>query len=73
MSKESLEFTEMHWLMDVFQNIDVGLVILDREYKIQIWNGFMENHSGLRTDEVHDKPLFDSFPDIPSTWCRQKG
>ncbi len=72
MSKESLEFTEMHWLMDVLQNIDVGLVILDREYKIQLWNGFMENHSGLRPDEVHDKPLFDSFPDIPETWFRQK-
>lgn len=72
MSNESLEFTEMHWLMDVLQNIDVGLVILDREYKIQLWNGFMENHSGLRPDEVHDKALFESFPDIPEAWFRQK-
>ena len=72
MSNESLEFTEMHWLMDVLQNIDVGLVILDREYKIQLWNGFMENHSGLRPDEVHDKPLFESFSDIPESWFRQK-
>jgi diguanylate cyclase (GGDEF)-like protein/PAS domain S-box-containing protein len=72
MSNESLEFTEMHWLMDVLQNIDVGLVILDREYKIQLWNGFMENHSGLRPDEVHDKAMFESFPDIPEPWFRQK-
>jgi diguanylate cyclase len=72
MSESNIEFTEMHWLMDVLQNIDVGLVILDREYKIQLWNGFMENHSGLRPDEVHDKPLFESFPDIPETWFRQK-
>jgi diguanylate cyclase (GGDEF)-like protein/PAS domain S-box-containing protein len=72
MSNESLEFTEMHWLMDVLQNIDVGLVIFDREYKIQLWNGFMENHSGLRPDEVHDKALFESFPDIPEAWFRQK-
>jgi diguanylate cyclase (GGDEF)-like protein len=71
-STESLEFTEMHWLMDVLHNIDFGLVILDREYKIQLWNGFMENHSGLRPDEVHDKALFDSFPDIPEPWFRQK-
>jgi diguanylate cyclase len=72
MSESNIEFTEMHWLMDVLQNIDVGLVILDREYKIQLWNGFMENHSGLRPDQVHDKPLFESFSDIPETWFRQK-
>ena len=32
----------------------------------------MENHSGLRPDQVHDKPLFESFHDIPETWFRQK-
>lgn len=72
MANASTEFAEMHWLMDVLQSIDVGLVILDRDYKIQLWNGFMENHSGLRPDQVHDKPLFDSFHDIPETWFRQK-
>lgn len=72
MTDTSSEFAEMHWLMDVLQSIDVGLVILDRDYKIQLWNGFMENHSGLRPDQVHDKSLFDSFHDIPETWFRQK-
>ncbi|MEH6450707.1 MAG: diguanylate cyclase [Oleispira sp.] len=72
MTKPGAEFGEMHWLMDVLQSIDVGLVILDRDYKIQLWNSFMENHSGLCPDDVHDKPLFESFTDIPETWFRQK-
>lgn len=72
MTQPGIEFGEMHWLMDVLQSIDVGLVILDRDYKIQLWNGFMENHSGLRPDQVHDKALFESFKDIPETWFRQK-
>lgn len=72
MANTGTEFAEMHWLMDVLQSIDVGLVILDRDYKIQLWNGFMENHSGLRPDQVHDKPLFESFHDIPENWFRQK-
>lgn len=72
MNKPGFEFAEMHWLMDVLQSIDVGLVILDRDYKIQLWNGFMENHSGLRPDEVHDNSLFESFKDIPENWFRQK-
>ncbi len=72
MSNTKFEFAEMHWLMDVLQSIDVGLVILDRDYKIQLWNGFMENHSGLRPIEVQDKALFESFHDIPEKWFRQK-
>ncbi|MGK0249164.1 MAG: diguanylate cyclase [Oleispira sp.] len=72
MAKSGVEFGEMHWLMDVLQSIDVGLVILDRDYKIQLWNGFMENHSGLCPDDVVDKSLFESFSDIPATWFRQK-
>jgi diguanylate cyclase len=72
MTTPGVEFAEIHWLMDVLQSIDVGLVILDRDYKIQLWNGFMENHSGLRPDQVHDKSLFESFGDIPETWFRQK-
>jgi diguanylate cyclase len=72
MTKASFELAEMHWLMDVLQSIDVGLVILDRDYKIQLWNGFMENHSGIRPEEIHDKSLFESFHDISETWFRRK-
>jgi len=41
-----MDIREFHWLMNIVQNLDVGLVVLDREYRIQVWNGFMESHSG---------------------------
>merc|ERR1712000_460108 len=47
MSEANIELGDIHWLMDILQNIDVGLVVLDRNYDIQLWNGFMESHSGL--------------------------
>ena len=47
MSLETEQINELHWLMEMLHTIDVGLVVLDRQYKIQIWNGFMENHSGF--------------------------
>lgn len=72
MSSTSFEFAEMHWLMDVLQSIDVGLVILDRDYKIQLWNSFMENHSGLHPNDVHGQVIFDTFSDIPPAWFKQK-
>ncbi|WP_338366931.1 diguanylate cyclase [uncultured Pseudoalteromonas sp.] len=67
-----LEMNEIHWLMDMFNTVDVGLVVLDRNYKVCVWNGFMENHSGLLPSAVKDKDLFDLFPSINEKWFRGK-
>ncbi|REL32265.1 sensor domain-containing diguanylate cyclase [Thalassotalea euphylliae] len=72
MSLEASQLNELHWLMEMLHNIDVGLVVLDREYNIQIWNGFMENHSGLLPREVKDKNLFSLFEEIPQDWFVRK-
>lgn len=68
----SIELGDIHWLMDILQNIDVGLVVLDKEYRIQLWNGFMESHSGLSPQSAKGQSLFSLFPDISEHWFRQK-
>ncbi|MBA6223936.1 diguanylate cyclase [Colwellia sp. MB02u-18] len=72
MSLQTEQLNELHWMMEVLHTIDVGLVVLDRDYTIQIWNGFMENHSGLLPREVKGKLLFDLFDEIPQDWFRRK-
>ena len=72
MSLETEQINELHWLMEMLHTIDVGLVVLDRQYKIQIWNGFMENHSGLLPREVKDKEIFPLFDEIPKDWFKRK-
>jgi len=72
MSLETEQLNELHWLMEMLHTIDVGLVVLDREYKIQIWNGFMENHSGLLPREVKNQELFPLFEEIPKDWFKRK-
>ncbi|KTF14885.1 diguanylate cyclase [Pseudoalteromonas sp. H105] len=72
MPAADFNMNEIHWLMDMFNTVDVGLVVLDREYKVCIWNGFMENHSGLLPSAVKDKDLFDLFPSIDEKWFRSK-
>ncbi|OUR69202.1 hypothetical protein A9Q73_02685 [Bermanella sp. 47_1433_sub80_T6] len=72
MSDAPLEVTEFHWLMEILQTIDVGLVVLDRNYRVKLWNSFMENHSGLRPDETKEKCLFDLFSEIDEEWFRRK-
>lgn len=72
MSLETEQINELHWLMEMLHTIDVGLVVLDRDYHIQIWNGFMENHSGLLPREVKGKFLFDLFDEISQEWFVRK-
>ena len=72
MSFETTQLTELHWQMEMLHNIDVGLVVLDRNYTIHIWNGFMENHSGLLPRETKGKVLFDLFKEIPHDWFKRK-
>lgn len=62
------EFEQFHWMIDMVQNVDMGLVVLDKECKIKVWNGFMTHHSGLQSHEVMGKTLFEIFPEIPQEW-----
>ncbi|WP_022941600.1 sensor domain-containing diguanylate cyclase [Psychromonas hadalis] len=68
----TVELKDIHWLIDMVQNIDVGLVVIDLEMNVKVWNGFMENHSGLLTKHVVDRKLNELFSDIPKDWLQQK-
>jgi diguanylate cyclase len=65
-------FDDVHWQMDILQNIDVGLVVMDENYIINVWNSFMQNHSGKAAEKVLGKSLFDAFPELPEPWFKQK-
>jgi diguanylate cyclase (GGDEF)-like protein len=67
-----LNMNEIHWLMDMFNNVDVGLVVLNRQYDVCIWNGFMENHSGLLPSATKNKNIFSLFPSIDEKWFKSK-
>ncbi|MNZ21178.1 PAS fold protein [compost metagenome] len=67
-----IDFKELHWLLDIVQCLDVGVIVLDRQYRVEVWNSFMENHSGLCPDRVHGKNLFELFPEIDRIWLRRK-
>lgn len=72
MQQQSFEIGDIHWLMDILQSIDVGLVVLDKNYQVQLWNNFMESHSGLSPQTALHNNLFELFPDISENWFKQK-
>lgn len=71
-TSDSLDLKDIHWLMDMLHTIDVGLVVLDKEYNVHLWNDFMENHSGVKSSKIMGKNLFESFKEIPQPWFKHK-
>ncbi|MFM2483698.1 GGDEF domain-containing protein [Celerinatantimonas yamalensis] len=67
-----VDLKDFHWMLEMIQTIDVGLIVLDKQYNIQTWNTFMEAHSGLRPDQAQGKNIFTLFPALPETWLRNK-
>ncbi|MEG3766558.1 diguanylate cyclase [Alteromonas sp. 14N.309.X.WAT.G.H12] len=62
----------MHWQNDLLSSIEVGIVVLDREFRIEVWNQFMENHADKLPSEVIGKSLFSLFPEIEEQWLKSK-
>lgn len=51
-------------LSQLFDLVDIGLVILDKNLNVFKWNRWMELHSGTGAGEIVGKPLFDFFPSL---------
>ncbi len=72
MSNSQDMFDDFRWIMDVVQNVDVGLVLIDKDCNIQLWNSFMQNHSATQAENVIGHSLFELFPEIEEKWFRRK-
>ncbi|KKN67449.1 hypothetical protein LCGC14_0461220 [marine sediment metagenome] len=72
MTTNESEAQSFHWLVDMLESVEVGLVVLDLEFRVQAWNSFMENHSGITSSKIRNRVLFELFPDIPQAWLTRK-
>jgi diguanylate cyclase len=63
---------EMHWKHDLLGSIEVGIVVLDKDFNVQVWNQFMENHSSIVPGMIQNKNLFEFFPEIDEEWFTRK-
>lgn len=66
------ELLEFHWMMNMIQSVDVGIVVFNRKFELKVWNGFMEAHSGLLPSDVRDVSIFKLFPEISKYWLSNK-
>ncbi|MFZ5571181.1 MAG: diguanylate cyclase [Thermodesulfobacteriota bacterium] len=52
----------------IFDMLDAGIVVLDRDLNVFKWNRWMSTHSKISADQIVGKPLFDFYPELKSSW-----
>jgi len=68
----TIDFKEFHWMVSMINSIDAGLVVLDTEYVVESWNGFMFHHSNIHASDAKGRTIFDIFPNLDKTWFMRK-
>ena len=66
------DLKEFHWLLSIVQSIDVGVVVLDCDHRVQVWNTFMENRSGVQPKDAYNQSFFSLFPEVDREWFSHK-
>jgi len=68
----TIDFKEFHWMVSMINSIDAGLVVLDTEYVVESWNGFMFHHSNIDASDAKGRTIFDIFPNLDKAWFMRK-
>ena len=68
----SSDMSDFHWAMQVIGDLDAGLIVLDKDYQVCAWNDFMQSYSGITSDKILGRVIFDVIPELPEKWLRKK-
>lgn len=59
-------------LKDIVDRLSVGIFVVNQQNELVLWNGYMENYSQTKAEDVVGKNIFEAFPDLPRSWLEQK-
>lgn len=48
----------------IFDMVNIGLVILDKDLRVYKWNRWMESHSGISASQITGSSIFDYYPNL---------
>lgn len=48
----------------LIKGLSQGIIVIDQNYRILLWNPWMEKHSGINVSDILEKNIFEVFPDI---------
>ena len=65
-------FNDSQLLLNIIDELNIGVVVVDENCQVQLWNKFMLLNSGKTQQDVDGKDIFELFPDLPEKWFRKK-
>lgn len=65
-------FQDLHWLLDVIQSADIGILVLNKDFEIEVFNRFMQVHSDIGPDEAIGQHISQVFPYLNNEWFARK-
>jgi len=65
---ERLQAAIAHWLSHETQR---GVFVTDPQFRLVVWNQWMEAHSGLQAGDVLGRPLFELYPEAATRGIRE--
>jgi diguanylate cyclase (GGDEF)-like protein len=66
------KLTSADLLHFVASRIEVGILAVDLDMRVLVWNRFLEAHSGRGAAEIVGRSLFEAFPELSRPWLERK-
>ena len=51
-------------LLDAFSALSLGVIVVDANYRITLWNAWLETHTGRPASDALGQDFFTIFPDL---------
>jgi diguanylate cyclase (GGDEF)-like protein len=58
--------------LEILQSLDVGIIIVDSNMVVKVWNRFMSNHYGIEAEQAINHHLLTVCPTLPEAYIRRK-
>jgi len=56
----------------IANQLNTGILVLDAEYNIVMWNRFLQVHTDKIATNILDQSIFIAFPELPERWLSRK-
>jgi diguanylate cyclase (GGDEF)-like protein len=56
----------------ILDRLNCGIIVVDQNYSIVLWNKYLESHSRLQFKDLQNKNLFECIPNLPVNWLSRK-
>jgi diguanylate cyclase len=56
--------SQLNNICQIFDTVNIGLVILDSDLRVQHWNRWMMHNSGIAVEEIMGTSIFEHFPTL---------